>query len=83
MQEASTFHLTVSSVAGAKFDGDVKSATLPARAGEMTVLPGHEPLITTLKAGTITIRPENGDLQSFEIEKGVMECANSKVTVLL
>lgn len=83
MQGARTFHLTLSSVAGAKFEGAVTSATFPGSAGEMTVLPGHEPLVTTLKAGTITVHPESGDAQFFEIDKGVMECADSRVTVLL
>ena len=38
------------------FDGEADSVTLPGAEGEMTVLPEHEPLITTLKAGVITVR---------------------------
>ena len=83
MQGAGTFHLILSSVAGATFDGHVVSATIPGKAGEMTVLAGHEPLITTLKKGTITVQPKDGDAQYFDIEDGVMECTDSKVTILL
>ena len=38
------------------FDGEAKSLTVPAADGEMTVLPEHMPVVTTLKAGTITVR---------------------------
>ena len=49
-----TFHLTIASVGETRFDGAAVSATLPTTAGEVTVLPHHEPLVSTLKPGTIT-----------------------------
>ena len=48
---ANTLHLVVSSVSENLYDGPALSATLPGSAGEMTILPNHEPLISTLKAG--------------------------------
>ena len=78
-----TFHLIITSVSGAKFDGAAVSATVPGAAGEMTLLPGHEPLMTTLKAGTITARIEGGEAQTFAIEDGVLECTGDTITILL
>ena len=77
-----TFHLIVTTVSGPKFDGEALSVTVPGSAGEMTVLAGHEPLVTTLKAGLITARSEGGN-QEFNVQSGVMECVGNLVTVLL
>ncbi len=64
------------------YDGEATSVTLPASAGEMTVLGNHEPLITTLKSGVITVRAESGE-QTFPIESGVLEVRHDGVTVIL
>lgn len=79
---AKTFHLIVTSVDGAKFDGDVVSATIPGSSGEMTILADHEPLVSTLRKGKIIARSVSGS-QEFKIEKGVMECSGKVVTILL
>lgn len=83
MLGAKNFHLTITSVTGALFDGVADSATLPGSAGEMTVLSNHEPLVTTLKPGKVTVRT-GGENKVFEIEGGVLECSGGgRVTVLL
>ncbi len=84
-----TFHLTIASVGETRFDGAAVSATLPGTAGEFTILPHHEPIVTTLKPGTITVRlpaqagESEGEQKTFEIESGVLECSGSRVVVLL
>ncbi len=83
MLGAKSFHLTITSVTGARFDGAAESVTVPGSAGEMTVLSNHEPLVTTLKPGRITVRT-SGENQTFDIESGVLECSGGgRVTVLL
>jgi F-type H+-transporting ATPase subunit epsilon len=64
------------------YDGEASSVTLPGAEGEMTVLPEHEPLMTTLKAGTITVRDQAGEKQ-FKIEGGVLEVTATGATVIL
>jgi len=64
------------------YDGEATSVTLPGVNGEMTVLKNHEPLITTLKAGTIVVR-DLGDEKTFAIESGVLEIRHEGVTVIL
>lgn len=79
---ASTFRLIITSVEGARFNGDAISATIPGATGEMTILAHHEPLISTLKKGTITARTAAGS-QKFEVERGIVECSNNTVTILV
>ena len=61
----------------------VDSVTLPTKAGEITVLPNHAPLISHLAKGTIIAKFE-GQQKPFEIDGGFMEVtAGSRLTVLL
>ncbi len=83
MAAQNTFHLTIASVGETRFDGQATSATLPGSAGELTVLAHHEPLVTTLKRGTITVRVNENDTKEFPIQDGVLECSGNRVVVLL
>ena len=80
---ANTFHLNVASVGETLFDGAAVSATLPGGGGELTVLSHHEPLVSTLKAGTITVKLNDGSVKTFDISDGILECNGERVTVLL
>lgn len=82
-ENKNTFHLIVASFGETLFDGAAISATLPTTAGEITVLPHHEALITTLKAGTITAKVSEGEQKTFAVTGGVLECSNNRVVVLL
>lgn len=82
MQTHTAFKLVVSKVSELIFSGDAHSVTLPGSEGELTILPHHEPLITKLKAGTITIRTSDGD-RLITIEKGLLETSHAQVTVLI
>ncbi len=77
-----TFHLVIASVGETIFDGAAISATIPGEAGEFTILPSHEPLVTTLKKGFISVKTSQ-DAKKFEVESGVLECSGSRVVVLL
>lgn len=81
--EKNTFHLTIASVGETRFDGRAVSVTLPGAAGEFTILAHHEPIVTTLKPGMITVREATGEPKQFKIESGVLECSQSRAIVLL
>jgi len=83
MQRTSTFKLTISKVNELVFQGDVISVTFPGSEGEFTVLAQHEPIITLLQHGTITVRIAPGEEKTFIIEKGVLEASHGQVTVLV
>lgn len=88
---ANTFHLTIASVGETRFDGPAISATIPTMGGEITILAHHQPLVATLKKGTITVRehaaPSDGEPAStgkeFSIENGVLEISGNRAVVLL
>lgn len=77
-----TFSLLISHVDGPVFDGKAVSVTVPGVLGEMTLLRGHEPLISPLKNGLITVRTEEGTT-THEIDRGTIECSQDQITILL
>ena len=42
------------------YSGEVEAVQLPGTEGEMTVLPGHAPVLTSLKVGVITVTEKAG-----------------------
>ncbi len=65
------------------YNGYVDSVTLPTKAGEITVLPNHAPLISHLAKGIIRTKFE-GQQKPFSIDGGFMEVTpDSRLTVLL
>jgi F0F1-type ATP synthase epsilon subunit len=49
----------------------------------MTILPHHEPIVSTLKPGVITVRDGAGELKKFPIESGVLEVSGNRAVILL
>ena len=78
-------HVVIAKVDEIFFDGEAHSLTAPGAEGELTVLGGHMPLITTLRPGTLTVRaphlPEGK--QYFDIQGGVLEVRQDGATVIL
>lgn len=72
---------------GVKFKAEAYSAILPTASGEITVLPGHEPLLSQLVPGVITIRRNKSDadthLEHYATYGGVAEISKSGVRVLV
>jgi F-type H+-transporting ATPase subunit epsilon len=63
------------------FKGDAQSVTLPSGDGELTVLTGHVPIVTTLAPGTMIVRNAEGE-QMFAVARGVIEITQSSLRVL-
>ncbi len=77
-------HIVIAKVDEVLFEGEAYSLTVPATAGEMTVLGHHEPLITTLKSGEARIRLHASDEQKiFPVSGGVLEVRSDGATVIL
>jgi F-type H+-transporting ATPase subunit epsilon len=75
--------LNISRVNGSVFAGEVLSVTVPGSEGEMTLLADHSPIVSALRAGTITVRQDGGENKIFEIESGTLEVSHNNVTILL
>ncbi len=82
MKHESTFTLTISRVDELLFSGEAESMTLPAEKGQMTILAHHEPIITLISAGTITVRT-NEEHKTFPIVRGMCEISNNQATILV
>ncbi len=78
-----TFHLTITDIASVVFEGDVQSLACIGALGDMVVLPGHMPLVTTLKAGTLRVIDKDGESHEFPITSGILEVTTKTVTILL
>lgn len=78
-------HLVIAKVDEVLFEGEAYSLTVPGADGEMTVLGHHEPLITTLKPGTITVRFSSHEAKprEFTVGGGVLEVRADGATVIL
>src|SRR5882724_526783 len=61
---------------------DAEMVTIPGSEGEMGVMAGHMPLITTLKPGKIDVKIAHGDHHLFLVSGGFAEINAAKITVL-
>lgn len=61
---------------------DVDEVTAPGTLGEFGLLPGHTPMLTTLKIGELTYR-QGSELFHVAVNWGYVEVENDKVTVLV
>ena len=59
----------------------VNSVTVPGRAGEMQILPGHAALIAELKTGVLSYA-QDGATQQLHVSGGFIEVSDDRVSVL-
>jgi F-type H+-transporting ATPase subunit epsilon len=64
------------------FKKDIKQVTVPTTSGEITVLPKHIPLISTLKPGVIEIKDGNGEDEIISVAGGFVEVLREKIVIL-
>lgn len=63
-------------------DQELEEITLPAYAGELNILPGHAPLMTTLEPGILSYRLKNGQTDKLAISWGYCQVSGEGVSVL-
>ena len=71
-----TIHLKIITIDGVLFDSDVNEIILPSATGQLSILPDHIPMISTLKEGTVTLKigsREHPQEKNFHISAGVLE----------
>jgi len=61
---------------------EVIQVTAPTRDGEITVLPGHIPLVAALLPGVIEIKKQDGTLEIMSVSGGFIEVLKDKVVIL-
>ncbi len=74
-------------LAGIKYSADAYAVQLPTASGVITVMPNHEPLMSVLVSGVITVRRKAGDaahlLEHYATFGGVVQVQDGKVRVLV
>lgn len=78
----STIKVDVVSAEQSLFSGEAKFVALPGESGELGVLPGHTPLITRVRPGTVKIVMPDDSEETIFVAGGLLEIQPNHVTVL-
>lgn len=76
------FHLFMGTPVKILFDDMIISVIVPGEEGYFQVLQNHAPIISTLKAGKITVTDKNQKKHVWTISKGLIEVVKNKATLL-
>lgn len=79
---ADTFKLEIVTPYGIVVNDVVEELTAPGVAGQITILPGHHPLLTSLKVGELSYKIK-GKTEFLAVSWGFAEVTFDKVTVLV
>lgn len=78
-----TVHVDVVSAEESIFSGLAEFVVLPGEAGELGILPGHMPLMTTIKPGAVRLKlPQQDQEELIFVAGGILEVQPGTVTVL-
>lgn len=78
--------LTLITLSGIKVDESIYAATLPTVDGQISVFPGHEPLVTVLDPGVISVRWAKDDapgMEYYAVSGGVAKVDQTGVRILV
>ncbi len=79
---ADTFKLEIVTPYGLVVSGEAEELTAPGAAGQITILPGHHPLLTSLKIGELSYKIK-GKTEFIAVSWGFAEVTFDKVTILV
>jgi F-type H+-transporting ATPase subunit epsilon len=75
-------HFELVSPARLLFSGDVASVIIPGTEGEMTILPQHAAVLSTLRPGIVTVAKDGGTQEKIFVRGGFAEVNAKGLTVL-
>jgi F-type H+-transporting ATPase subunit epsilon len=77
-----SFHFEIVSPERLFFSGSVRSVQIPATDGDMTVLAGHAPTMSSLKSGMVIVVEETGTVQNLFVRGGFADISTKGLTLL-
>lgn len=77
-----TVNLNVVSAEESLFSGSIKSLQITGSEGELGIMPGHAPLLTSLKPGMALITKKDGSEEVIYLSGGMLEVQPNNVIVL-
>ena len=61
---------------------EITQITVPTKMGEITVLPNHIPLVSSLLPGVVHVKKRNGEDEIISVSGGFLEVLKDKVVIL-
>jgi len=65
------------------YTGQTTAVKVPGTSGEFQVLTNHAPIVSSLDAGKVTIKKDDGSELAFDIERGFIEVLNNEISLLV
>lgn len=65
------------------FEGEANLVEVPGEKGRFQMLINHAPIVSSLVKGVVRIIETNNKETKFDIESGVVECANNEIIILI
>ena len=82
MAEVKTIKFQIVTPERVLFEEDILQVSVSTTSGEITVLPGHIPLVSVLQPGVIEVKLPGGSLEIMSVSGGFVEVMRDKVVVL-
>ena len=77
-----TYRLIISTPDGTIFDENVEGIMLRGANGDLAVLAGHAPFMTSVQKGECKVTTDGGDERLADIDGGILSVDKEKVTLL-
>ena len=77
-----TLHVDIVSLETQIFSGRAEAVYATGGVGELGILPGHAPLLSSLKPGQIRVQRPGGEEELYYVSGGILEVQPLTVTVL-
>ncbi len=79
----STFSLKISTPDGLRYDGEAERIVVRGELGDLAVLAGHIPMMTTIRPGICRVGLPDGTLRSGRTGGGILTVGKDRVIALL
>jgi len=76
-------HLEILTPESKVYSGEITLVSLPGTLGSFEIMNNHAPLISTLEAGSIKVIDAAGQTQLIPIKRGVVECLDNQIHLLV
>lgn len=79
---AITVHLDIVNAEAQVFSGLVEMVSVTGELGELGIMPGHTPILSSIRPGQVRITLQGGKREIFYISGGMLEVQPDRVTIL-
>ncbi len=76
-------YIHIAKTNGVLWSGEATALVAPGSEGEITALPNHIPLVTTLRPGRLVVKQDGAEVFTHDVTRGVLEVTPEGATVLL